>query len=541
MQSLMMDVELTIADILRHVAVNHPEQKLVSLTDGAVVQGTYGGFAKRVAQLAHALVKLGVKPGDRVASFGWNTNRHLELYYAVPCIGAVLHPVNIRLFPEQIAFVLEHAGDELVFVDASLVPALEKAVQTRPQGGRRYVIMGPGQSTLPAALDYETLLGGEPEHFDWPALSERTAALISYTSATTGDPKAVVMSHRSIVLHAMMMCRVDVFAVRQTDVIFPIVPMFHVTAWGLPFGALIAGSALVLPGSGMDPKSLIAFMNAEQATMSAGVPTVWIGVREELERTGGSIPTLERIVCGGSAIPGALWDDYAARGIRFIHAWGMTEMSPLGTTSTPKAALTALPPAGRRAKLLKQGVFAFPVQYRLLDADGHDVPHDGVAFGELWVRGPSVAAAYYHNEAATRECFADGWFRTGDICTMDELGYLQLVDRAKDLVKSGGEWISSVDVENTLMGHPAIKEAAVFGVAHERWIERPVAACVLRDGAAAGEDEIKAWLAERIAKWWIPDRVLFIAAIPRTGVGKFLKRELRERYKDVLIAASPSA
>lgn len=541
MQGLMMEFPLTITEILRHVTTNHPENLIVSKTDGGVARYTYAEFGKRVAQLAHALVAMGVKPGDRVASFAWNTNRHLELYYAVPCIGAVLHTVNIRLFPEQIAWVLDHAEDNVVFVDASLAPALEKAAQLKPNPKRRFVLMGEGTTALAPLGDYEKLLAAQPEHFDWPLLDENSASILCHTSATTGDPKAVVFSHRSTVLHAMMAPRVDVFAVSASDVVFAIVPMFHVTAWGLPYTVPMIGARLVFPGSAMDPKSIIEFMNAESATFSGGVPTVWIGVRDELDRTGGHIPTLQRIICGGSAIPAGLFDDFARRGFRFIHAWGMTEMSPLGTASMVKRAFADLPAATQREKLLKQGVFAFPVQYRLHDPEGNEVPHDGKTYGELWVRGPCVAREYYNNPVATAASFKDGWFRTGDICTMDDLGYLQLVDRAKDLVKSGGEWISSVDVENALMGHPAIKEAAVFGVAHEKWIERPVAAVVFREGHSVSEDEIKTWLAERIAKWWVPDRVLVIEAIPRSGVGKFLKRDLRERFKDVLIAAAPSA
>ena len=530
----MMDVPLTIDWIFQHAVNNHGAREVVSrLDDGSYFRYTYADFGKRVAQLAHALVDLGVKPGDRVASFGWNSHRHLELYYAVPMIGAVLHTVNIRLFPEQVCWVLQHAEDKFVFVDGSLVPAVARAVAVRPDIPLEFVVMGPSSVELPGARDYETLLAGRPETFDWPVLDERSAAILCYTSATTGDPKGVLFTHRSTVMHAYAAGLADGLAVTQRDVILPVVPQFHVNAWGIPFLAPMIGAKLVMPGSGMDPASLIQMVDNERVTLALGVPTVWLAVRDELVRRNTTLPTLKALVIGGSAVPPSLYDDLEARGTRVIHAWGMTEMSPIGTAAAMHSELEGATPAAQRAVLLKQGRFSPLVAWKVLDDDGEPVPRDGTTPGALWVRGPAVTASYYKVDEAL-PVFKDGWFHTGDVCTIDELGYLQLVDRSKDLVKSGGEWISSVDLENELMGHPAVREAAVIGLPHEKWIERPVAVVALREGLAVDEPSLQAWIGERVAKWQIPDRVVFVDAIPRTGVGKFLKRELRERYKDLL-------
>jgi fatty-acyl-CoA synthase len=529
----MMDVPLTITWIFEHAMRNSPRREIVArLDDGTTHRYTYADFGKRVAQLAHALVELGVKPGDRVGSFGWNTHRHLELYYAVPMIGAVLHTVNIRLFPEQVMWVFDHAGDKFVFVDASLAPAVARACAMSSEAKPQFVTMG-ATDALPGALDYETLLAGKPETFDWPELDEKSAAILCYTSATTGDPKGVMFTHRSTMLHAMAAGMTELLGISQRDTVLPVVPMFHVNAWGVPFVALMVGAKLVLPGPKLDPKSVIDLVNEEGVTMSLGVPTVWLAVRDALEKDDLSLPTLERLVIGGSACPPSLFDDLAKRNIHTIHAWGMTEMSPLGTVARLVAELDDAPEDVKREKYLKQGRFAPAVAWKLLDDNGNDVPRDGKTPGDLWVRGFAVTGSYYR-VGGDLPCFKDGYFHTGDVCTVDEQGYMQIVDRSKDLVKSGGEWISSVDLENTLMGHPAVREAAVIGIPHEKWMERPVAVVALREGQHVDEPSLQAWLAERIAKWMVPDRVLFVDAIPRTGVGKFLKRELREQYKDIL-------
>jgi fatty-acyl-CoA synthase len=533
----MMDVDLTITWIYEHVLRNHGTRHVVSrLDDGTTFRYTYADFGKRVAQLAHALVELGIKPGDRVASFGWNTHRHLELYYAVPMIGAVLHTVNIRLFPEQVCWVFGHADDKIVFVDASLAPAVANAMATRPEMKLPFVVMGESD-VLPGARNYEELLAGKPETFDWPSIDEKQAAILCYTSATTGDPKGVLFSHRSTVLHAFAAGLSEALAIVQTDTVLPVVPMFHVNAWGVPYLVPMVGANLVMPGPKLDPKSVIDLVNEEKVTMSLGVPTVWLAVRDALDATDTYLPSLKTLVIGGSACPPSLFDDLEKRHIRVVHAWGMTEMSPIGTTSRVVSQLQDAPWEKQREVLLKQGRFTPLVAWKLLDEDGNEVPRDGVTPGDLWVRGFAVTASYFRvgNDLPV---FKDGYFHTGDVCTVDEFGYLQIVDRSKDLVKSGGEWISSVDLENTFMGHPAVREAAVIGLPHEKWVERPVVVVALREGKTVDEPSLKAWIGERVAKWMIPDRVIFVDAIPRTGVGKFLKRDLRERYHDLLLTKS---
>ncbi len=532
---LMMDIPLTITGILEHAVRNHPRREIVSRDGAGFVRLTYAEFGGRVAQLAHALKRLGIAGADRVASFGWNTHRHLELYYAVPCIGAVLHTANIRLFPEQVGDMIEHAGDKLVFVDGNLVPALRNAIEARPNLARlTFIIMGEAEQTLPNSHDYETLLAAEPSGYNYPALPENAGAVLCYTSATTGEPKAALFSHRSQVLHALGTGLTDALGLSQRDTILPIVPQFHVNAWGLPYLAPMVGAKIVMPGPNLDPVSVCNLIEQEGVTISAGVPTVWLAARDYMKSTGDVPRTLKRIVIGGSAVPPKLFDDLEELGITMCHAWGMTEMSPVGTVSFVKGELDDLPPEERRLKRLKQGTFSPLVQWKVLDDDHRDVTQDGVARGELYVRGPAVAAAYYENPGASAAAFFDGWFKTGDIVTVDPDGYMEIVDRSKDMVKSGGEWISSVELENTLMGHPDVKEACVFGLPHEKWIERPVAAVVLRESARVDETQLRDWLAARVAKWWLPDRVMFVDAIPRTGVGKFLKRDLRERYAHLL-------
>jgi acyl-CoA synthetase (AMP-forming)/AMP-acid ligase II len=539
MHGTMMDVDLTVRWIFEHVLRNHGRREVVTrLDDGALHRYTYADFGKRVARLAHALVALGVEPGDRVASFGWNTYRHLELYYAVPMIGAVLHTTNIRLFSEQICWAFGHADDKVVFVDASLAPAMARAMAAEPEVVRTVVCMGPSDA-FPNAHDYETLLARGADTFAWPDVDERAAAILCYTSATTGEPKGVAFTHRSTVLHALAAGLAEALGITQGDSVLPVVPMFHVNAWGIPYLAPMVGAKLVMPGAKLDPASIIDLVEREGVTLSLGVPTVWLAVRDELEKRDAYLPTLKTLVIGGSAVPPSLFDDLERRHVRTVHAWGMTEMSPLGTTSRIVAELADASWDVQRERLLTQGRFTPIVAWKLLDDAGNEVPHDGATPGALWVRGPSVTASYYR-VTDPLPCFADGYFHTGDVCTADEFGYLHIVDRSKDLVKSGGEWISSVDLENLLMGHPAVREAAVIGLPHEKWLERPVAVVVLRDGVHADEDALRTWLGERVAKWMIPDRVVFVDAIPRTGVGKFLKRDLRETYKELLTNAEPA-
>jgi fatty-acyl-CoA synthase len=524
------DRPLSIRSILEHAARAHPRKGIVSRDGDSFVRVTYADFAKRVAKLAHALRKLGVRPGDRVASFAWNSHRHMELYYAVPMIGAVLHTVNIRLFPDQAAYAIDHADDRVVFFDASLAKAVKAFDVLLFRANCTYVVMG--ESTEPfEALDYERLLDAQPETYDWPEVDENAAALMCYTSATTGDPKGVLYSHRSTYLHALAAGLSDVMGLRERDRMLPIVPMFHVNAWGFPFLAPLVGADLIMPMERLDPASVIDLCERERVTYSAGVPTVWMAVRDMLREREQRLPNLRRVVVGGAAMPNSLSDGLEQLGIEAVHAWGMTEMSPVGTVNAPISELDADPDLQQRERY-KVGRFSPLVEWRLVDEHGADVPADGISRGELLVRGHAVTTSYFRNDAATATAFEpDGWFHTGDICTVDEFGYLDIVDRVKDFIKTGGEWISSVEVENTIMGHEAVREACVFGLPHPKWQERPVAAVVLREGHDLDEDAMRTWLVQKLAKWQVPDRVLFVEAIPRSGVGKFLKRELRSRYE----------
>ncbi|HEY0382661.1 MAG TPA: long-chain fatty acid--CoA ligase [Candidatus Elarobacter sp.] len=532
--STMSDQQLSIRAIFEHAMRAHPRKQIVSRDGAEVRRFTFAEFGLRVAKLANALRTLGVKPGDRVATFAWNGHRHLELYYAVPMIGAVLHTVNIRLFPDQVAFILDHADDRFVFFDGSLAKAIKAADALQPDSGRTFIFMGAAPEVFDGALDYETLLAPEPETYDWPEIDERAAAILCYTSATTGDPKGVMFSHRSTFLHALASGLADALGISERDRVLPIVPMFHVNAWGTPFVCLMVGADFIMPMERLDPAGVIELCETEKVTVSAGVPTVWMTVRDMLRAQNKTLPSLTRIVIGGSAMPASLMDDLNALGFDAIHAWGMTEMSPIGTVSRDTSLLDGDPEKQHRERY-KQGRFSPIVQWRIVDENGNDVPQDGKSRGELLVRGFAVAKTYYNNEAATAIGFErDGWFHTGDVVTQDEYGYIEIVDRVKDFIKSGGEWISSVEVENTIMGHPAVKEACVFGVPHPKWQERPVAAVVVREGEPADEEALRGWLGEKLAKWQTPDKIVFVDAIPRTGVGKFLKRDLREKYKGLL-------
>lgn len=538
MPSTMMDRPLVISHILWRAEKLYSYREVVTQREsGEPRRSTYGEIAGRTRRLASALAREGIKPGDRVATFGWNTQTHLECYFALPCMGAVLHTLNVRLFYDQLEYIINHAEDQMVFCDRSVYPLLERLAGKVPSV-RLVVLMNECPEPLPASskfktVDYEEFLATGSESFDWPALDERSAAGMCYTSGTTGNPKGVVYSHRSTVLHSLVAGLPNCCAVAEHDSVMYAVPMFHANAWGLPYTCSLAGAAQVLSDRFLDPERVIRLLDSENVTVSAGVPTIWMGVLNALEASGRSLPRLERVLCGGSAAPPALIDGLKKHGIELVHAWGMTETSPLGSLTRVPTYLANASEEEQRKVTYKQGQIAPTVECRIVDVEaGKELPWDGVAFGELQVRGPYITGDYYHDPEG-REKFAEGWLRTGDVATIDPNGFIQLVDRTKDLVKSGGEWISSVELENAIMAHPKVLEAAVIGLPHPKWDERPVAAVVLKPEQSVTADEIRAFLSDKVAKWWLPDEVLFLESLPKTSVGKFAKNNLRDQLQDV--------
>ena len=533
MDGLMMDYPLTVPYLLDRAGRYFPAVEVVSRRpDRSLARSSYAEVRRRACQLAGGLAGLGVGRGDRVATLGWNHARHLEAYFGVPLMGGVLHTLNPRLSAEDLAYVVNHAGDSVLLVDDVLLPVLERV---RARVSLRHVIVwANGTEAVPETIDYEELIAAQPGEFSGPRLDEREAACMCYTSGTTGRPKGVVYSHRAIVLHSLASAMTDGLAIGQREVLCPVVPMFHVNGWGLPFTAAMVGCKQVFPGPHLDPESLLDLYAAEGVTVSAGVPTIWLGLLQALEEQPdrwqlGPV----RMVVGGSAAPESLIRGLDRHGLRVVHAWGMTEMTPLGTVSWLKRSLQQLPPDQRYAYRAKQGLPAPLVETRVMGATG-EAPWDGQAMGELEVRGPWVASSYYRAAELTDKWSADGWFRTGDVATIDPEGYVRITDRTKDLVKSGGEWISSVDLENALMGHPAVAEAAVIAAAHPQWDERPVAVVVLKQGASATAEDLRAFLEPGFAKFWLPDEFIFTTQIPRTAAGKFHKTTLRSEYGGIL-------
>jgi len=530
MRSTMMDVPLTLQHIFWRATALFPRKEIVTRRDQGLHRYTYGDFGKRVAQLAHALRELGIGPGDRVATFAWNNYRHLELYFAVPCIGAVLHTLNVRLFPEHLEFIIRDAEDRVMFVDQSVVPVLERVAGKIPSV-KHYVCLSDG--TVPASglkpmESYEDLIAPQPTSYPWPTLDEREAAAMCYTSGTTGKPRGVVYSHRSTLIHTLGSWSQGSTGIREDDAVLPVVPMFHANAWGLPYASAMVGAKQVFPDRFLDPESLAGLIQQERVTWTAGVPTVWIGLLQYMEKMGVELPTIRSIGCGGSAVPPALMEGMARHGMKILHAWGMTETSPVATVCHVKSYLNTGPGEELRIRL-RQGIVAPSVEIRLADVEsGAIVPWDGKSVGEIQVRGPWITGSYYHGVDPERFT-ADGWLKTGDVANIDSEGYIQIVDRTKDLVKSGGEWISSVELESTIMGHPKVLEAAVIGLPHPKWQERPVAYVVPKADFKAGitAEEILAYLRPRVAKWWLPDEIRFLDEIPKTSVGKFDKKVLR--------------
>ncbi|MEO7476127.1 MAG: long-chain fatty acid--CoA ligase [Gemmatimonadales bacterium] len=529
-----MDYPLTLGVIARRAEALYGDRPVVSRrADGSTHRTTWAECLRRSRRLAAALQALGVRRGDRVATLCWNHDRHLEAYFAVPQLGAVLHTLNLRLHPDELAYIARHAEDRVVLVDAALLPLL-RTFRGRA-GIRDVIVIGDGDAGPPGTHDYETLLAEAPDApVNVPAPDERDAAAMCYTSGTTGRAKGVVYSHRALVLHSMASAMAGSFGIGAADTVLAVVPMFHANAWGLPYTAALTGAGLAFPGSAVDPAALLQLCHDERVTFTAGVPTVWLGVLERLDACPGTydLGALRTIVIGGAAAPESLVRGLEERhGIRTITSWGMTELAPVGTIGHLTPERDALPAAERHALRMKAGVPGALLELRVRNERG-EVPWDGQTMGELEARGAYVASAYYRPEEDGGWFTADGWFRTGDIATIDRDGTLEIRDRTKDLVKSGGEWISSVALEGALMDHPAVAEAAVVAVPHPRWVERPLAAVVLREGRAATPVELLAFLCDRFPIWWLPDDVVFVTAIPRTSTGKFLKSSLRASLQD---------
>jgi fatty-acyl-CoA synthase len=542
MQGLMSPYQLTLPHLFGRAERLFADKQIATATRGGIERTTYGEWAERTRRLAGALDDLGVSADGRVGTFAWNSARHLELYFAAPCSGRVLHTLNIRLFPDDITYIADHAEDEVIFADRSLLKLLWPLVDSF-KTVQHVVVMDDGDDAEipddPRVRSYEELLAAAQPVTEFRIEDENQAAAMCYTSGTTGHPKGVVYSHRSVVLHSMGALIADAAAVSERDRVMPVVPMFHANAWGLCQAAVMAGASLVMPGPDLRPAALAELMEAEKVTLAAGVPTIWMGVLPELE--GRDLSSLREIVCGGSAVPKSLSEAYREQvGLPILQAWGMTETSPVATTGRIKSTLEGLSDDELADLRAAQGLPIPLVELRIVDpGTEEELPWDGEARGELQAAGPWIAAGYYNDERSADSFTEDGWLRTGDVATISPDGYVRLVDRTKDLVKSGGEWISSVELENAIMANPKVAEAAVIGIPDEKWSERPLACVVLADGAALTLDELKEFLDGRVPKWWIPNDMEIIDEVPKTSVGKFSKKTLREQFKDR--PAAPSA
>ena len=533
MRGMMMDAPLLIPTILEYAAKFHGGTEIVSRAeDGGLDRTTYAETAKRARKLANALVALDLQPGDRVGTLAWNVYRHFELYYAVPGTGLVCHTVNPRLFPDQIQFIIDDAEDRYVFVDPSFVTLLAGIAARLPKV-RGFVIMTDRAhmpaTPLPNVLCYEELIANQPDTFDWPVLDENTASGMCYTSGTTGNPKGVLYSHRSTLLHAMATNRADVLGFSVRDVVMPVVPMFHVNSWGVPYSVAMTGAKVVLPGGKLDGASLLELINGEGVTVTAGVPTVWLALLNHVDVAKASLAPLDRVMIGGSACPASMMERFAAKGVRVIHAWGMTETSPIAATSILAPRHDGLSAAEQMALRIKQGCPPYGVDMRIVDPDGAVQPWDGKTRGILEVRGAWICDGYFNN--VDRSSFsADGWFATGDVCTITPDGFMEIVDRTKDMIKSGGEWISSISLENVAIAHPAVREVAAIARADEKWGERPRLVIALKHGAELTAEDMRRYLEPHLAKWCIPDDIVIVDDLPHTATGKLLKMELRRLY-----------
>ena len=536
MQGLMMHRPLSIIEILRYGAESHPGAGVVSVrTEGDLHRETYAQAYERAAQLAHALAGIGVQQGDRVATLACNGYRHFELYYAISGMGAVCHTINPRLSAEQMAYIIAHAGDTVLCVDLTFVPLVAALRDHLPKGLKIVVLTDSAHMPDGDYLCYEDLLAGQPTTYDWPDLPEDTAAALCYTSGTTGNPKGALYSHRSTVLHAMFIAITLPRSLHEGARVLPVVPMFHVNSWGLPYAAPLVGASLIMPGAKLDGASIYDLMTNEAVTASWGVPTVWLGLRAEIEARGKPPAALKQVVIGGSAAPRAMIEFFEGQGIDVCHAWGMTEMSPVGTHGQLSDSMKSLPPKDQITLKSRQGRRVFGVDLKIVDEDGMALPHDGKAVGELYVRGNAIISGYFNNpEVSEKALDPDGWFGTGDVASIDPQGFLYIQDRAKDLIKSGGEWISSIDLENIAIAHPKVANCAVIAIAHPKWDERPLLVVVPKDGGPT-LDDIHAMMLNLVAKWQLPDAMEFVEDLPLTATGKVSKLTLRQRFADYVL------
>jgi fatty-acyl-CoA synthase len=531
----MMRMPLMISSLIRHADECHGDSEIVSrLPEGGIFRYTYRDAHRRSRQLANALHGFGIDMGERVGTLAWNTHRHFEIYYAVSGIGAVCHTINPRLFPDQIAYIINHAEDRYIFFDITFIALIEGIAAHCPLVKGWVALCGkehlPVTEKVPNLIAYEDVVNGHSDDFSWPEFDENTASSLCYTSGTTGNPKGVLYSHRSTILHAFAAALPDGLGLSARNTVLPVVPMFHVNAWGLPYAVALTGAKFVMPGGQLDGASLYELFERERVDVSAGVPTIWLGLLQHLQANRLTLSTVKRLVIGGAAAPPAMIRAYDEQfGIAVVHAWGMTEMSPLGTVNTYKLKHLELPAADRDKVRVKQGRALYGVQMKIVDGEGKPLPHDGKAFGDLMVRGPWITSGYFKDEGG--DPLKDGWFPTGDVATIDADGYMQITDRSKDVIKSGGEWISSIDIENLAVAHPAVAEAAVIGAAHPKWDERPLLIIVKKQHASVTRDELLDYMRDKIAKWWLPDDVVFVESLPHTATGKLLKTKLREDFK----------
>jgi fatty-acyl-CoA synthase len=544
MLGLMQDWPLLCHRIIDHAATYHADRPVVSRSvEGPIHTTNYADIRKRALKVAQRLDRDGIRFGDRVATLAWNTWRHLESWYGILGIGAIYHTVNPRLFPDQICWIVNHAEDRMMFVDLTFLPILEKHAAGLKTIERFVVLTDAAHmpaTTLKNAVAYEEWIGEVDGDFAWKSFDENTAAGMCYTSGTTGHPKGVLYSHRSNVLHAFMASLPDSKGISSRDVVLPVVPLFHANGWSLAFSTPMTGASLVLPGAKLDGASIYELLDSYKVTFTAAVPTVWLMLLQDLEKTGHKLPHLKRVVIGGSACPRAVTQTFQDKyGVEVIHAWGMTEMSPLGSLCTMKPEYAALSGEARLDVQMKQGHPPFGVEMKITDDNGKPLPWDGKTFGRLKVRGPAVARAYFKDDSNILD--AEGYFDTGDVATMDKHGYMQITDRSKDVIKSGGEWVSSIDLENLAVGHPKVAEAAAIGIAHPKWGERPLLVIVLKKGESATKEDLLGFMQGKIAKWWMPDDVVFVGEIPHTATGKIQKITLRQRFKDYVLPTAQAA